>query len=251
MSMVVSLKNPPIIVALCQLKFSSKELIFKELLKLEHIIKQKLPLRKESLQVGINLGNSSIPIGVSKIIGTSDAKIGTYIYFSDDQKTKLEVSEDTITYIDEHQYTGWDVFRDEAVSFFSIFSELLKNVEITRISVRYINRFILPDFDSPQDYFRTQIASSNDDHQLPYPLRNYNFRLIMDLPNSNIYSILNQGVDSMAGSRYEYIFDIDVLDNQNLYFELGGIIKSLNALRDIKNNIFFSNATPKTLELCN
>ena len=48
-----------------------------------------------------------------------------------------------------------------------------------------------------------------------------------------------------------YIFDIDVLDRNNIVFDIGTIDETLERLRDIKNNIFFGNLTNKILELCN
>jgi uncharacterized protein (TIGR04255 family) len=251
-SKMVNLKNPPIIVALCQIKYFLDGIKLDSFLQYDKEIKKFLPLRKENLHVGINLGNASIPIGHAKISGTSEAQIETYIYFSDDQKCKLEISCDTITYIDENPYIGWNHFKEDTLKFFSIFSKLLSVAEIKRMSIRYVNRFCLPEFNNPQDYFNTQISSSNDtENPLPFPLRQYSFKLQMDVPKTSIYSIINQGVEILGTDNYEYIFDIDVLDRQNLIFDMGIINNNLDKLCEIKNKIFFSNTTPKTLDLCN
>ena len=86
-----------------------------DFLKYESQLKHNFPLRKDNIHVGIDLGVSSIPLGVSKFSGTSDAKIESYVYSSDDQKVKLEIFENTITYIDESPYKGWNNFKESAL----------------------------------------------------------------------------------------------------------------------------------------
>jgi uncharacterized protein (TIGR04255 family) len=197
------------------------------------------------------LGKTSVPIGMSKFTGTTDAQIGGYVYFSEDQKSRLEISTDTITFIDEHKYSGWEHFKEMTRSYLSIISNvLIDNCEVTRNSIRFINRFVLDDFDNPQDNFKTLISSA-ENNQLPYPLRQYGFRLLMDIPDTDIYSIVNQNIENIPANKYIYTFDIDVLDMQRLVFNVNTIIENMEYLRIIKNDIFFNNLTQKTLDLCN
>jgi len=221
-----------------------------DFLKFDAQLKRNFPIRKENIQVGIDLGGTSIAMGVSKISGTTDVKIGSYIFSSVDQKLKLEISNSTITYIDESPYKGWENFKESAIKSLLPVSDVLNNIEIFRTSIRFINRFSFDNFDNPQDYFKTLI-SSNDDNQLPYPLRQYGFRLLMDVPDSNIYSIVNQNVENVRTNNFIYTFDIDVLDIEHLNFSLSTLERKMEILRDIKNEIFFGNVTQKTLDLCN
>lgn len=244
------LKNPPIISAICQIKFEKKPELLKEVLQIEPSIRVSLPTRNENVNVGIDLGSTAIPIGVSKISFTSDAKVDTYVYFSNDLKTKLEVQEDTLTFIDENQYLGWDSFKNNALKYFNLFGKMLDGFQLQRASIRFINRFELSDFENPQEYFRTQISSSDELYPLPYPLRQYNFRLVMDVPDSRILASVNQNVQSILNNKYEYIFDIDVLDHMEEPFCLSKLESSLDKLREVKNEIFFRNTTDKALDLC-
>jgi uncharacterized protein (TIGR04255 family) len=244
------LNKPPVVVALMQLKFNASAVKLSEFLKFDSQIKRSLPNRHDNIQVGIDISGSSIPLGVSKISGTSNARIETYVYFSTDQKVKLEISEGKITYIDERPYQGWDAFKKASVLEISVYQELLKHVEIDRVSIRFINRFALTDFDKPQAYFNTLITGS-DDAQLPYPLRQYGFRLLMDIPDTDVFSIVNQQVETVNADSYIYTFDIDVLDRQRLIFNKEALDITMDKLREIKNEIFFNNITSKTLELCN
>jgi len=141
-----NLNKPPIVVALFQIKYTAMDVKLKDFLKYDTQLKHIFPTRRDNIQVGIDLENSAIPLGVSKISGTSDAKIGSYIYFSIDQKNKLEISDNTITYIDERPYQGWNNFKKATIKTLSILSDTLKNIEITRTSIRFINRFTFDNF---------------------------------------------------------------------------------------------------------
>ena len=245
-----NLKNPPVVVALFQLKFNSAGVKLSDFLKYDTILKHNYPIRKDNIQVGIDLGGTSIPLGVSKITGTSDAKIGSYLYCTVDQKIKLEISEGTVTYIDERPYQGWGNFKDSTLKAISSLADILNNTEVSRTSIRFINRFSFDNFDNPQDYFKTLISSS-EDNQLPYPIRQYGFRLIMDIPETDIYSIVNQNVVNERANSFIYTFDIDVLDRQQLIFNKETLAENIESLREVKNDIFFGNVTQKTLDLCN
>lgn len=243
------LNKPPVVVAILQLKYKSQGIKLDDFLKFDAQLKHNLPNRNNNINVGIDVEGSSIPLGVSKISATSDAKIGSYVYFTNDQKIKLEISEDTITYIDERPYKNWGVFKKSALDTIFVLSDILKKSEITRSSIRFINRFVFDNFDNPQEYFNSLITSNEKD--LPYPLVQYGFRLIMDIPQSDIHSIVNQNVENLRANSFAYTFDIDVLDRQNLLFDVETLSISMENLRDIKNEIFFNNITEKTKNLCN
>lgn len=152
-------------------------------------------------------------------------------------KIKLEISESTITYIDERPYQGWDNFKESAIKSLSSLTDILSNIEVVRTSIRFINRFSFDNFDNPQDYFRTLISSS-EDNQLPFPLGQYGFRLLMYVPDSDIYSIVNQNVENVRTNSFMYTFDIDVLDRQRLMFDKETLAENMETLRGIKNEIF-------------
>ncbi len=245
-----SLNNPPVVVALFQIKYNSVNMKLSDFLKFDNQLKHNFPIRRDNIQVGIDLGGSSIPLGVSKFSATSDAKIGSYVYLSVDQKVKLEILDNTITYIDERPYQGWVNFKESSLKTLMVLSGILNNLEITRTSIRFINRFTFENFDNPAEYFKTLISSS-EDNELPFPLRQYGFRLLMDIPDSDIYSIVNQNVENIRANSYIYTFDIDVLDMQHLLFEQETLAVNMEKLRDVKNEIFFNNITQKTIDLCN
>jgi hypothetical protein len=73
-----NLKNPPIVVALFQVKYSAKDGRLEDFLKYDEQIKRHLPIRSDNLQIGIDLGRTSVPLGMSKFTETTDAQIDGY-----------------------------------------------------------------------------------------------------------------------------------------------------------------------------
>ena len=242
------LENPPVVMALFQLKFDSSSVALAEFNQCDNRLKNRFPIRKENVSVGINLHNSSIPLGKSNIKGTSDAKLSSFVYITTDQKEKLEISEGTITFIDEVKYTAWRDFKQKVIDILSMLSEILENIEIYRTSIRFINRFDIPDFSVPQEYVTTVITNSTG--ETTFPIRQYGFRLQYDVPETNIYAIVNQNVEKNLDDRYSYVLDIDVLDRQSILFQLDTISTNLEKIREVKNDLFFESITKKTVELC-
>lgn len=244
-----NLEHPPVVVALLQLKYSATQFKLEDFLKYESLLKKNFPIKRDNLQGSINLDASSIPIGISKISATSNVKIGGYLFATTDQKRRIEITADTITYIDENTYKGWNDFKKDALEIMEILLPTMQAAEITRTSIRFVNRIMLPDFDNPEEYVNTVITSTNPDPF--YPLRQYGFRLLMDVPDTDIYSIVNHNVELLQQDNYLYTLDIDVLDRQCLIFNLETISDNMEALREIKNTIFFNTLSAKTINLCN
>ena len=82
-------------------------------------------------------------------------------------------------------------------------------------------------------------------------MRQYGFRLVTDIPDTDIYSLVNQSIEVIPANKCMYTFDIDVLDKQHLFFDINTICENIEILREVKNRIFFNNLTQKTLDLCN
>lgn len=241
------LKNPPVIVALFQIKFEMGTLELKDFLTLDSILRGHLPNRNDTIEASINVPSTNIPLGVSKISGTSNARIASYVYFSVDQKVKLAISNGSITLTDERPYESWDIFQAEVTLYTRIFSDILSGVTITRTSIRFINQFRFNEFEDPTVYFKTLISAA--DNALPYPVIKYGFKLTLDVED-NIYSIVNQNLEK-APDKYIYTFDIDVLSKANSIFNVDWILTTIQQLRCIKNTIFFNNITEETIKLCN
>lgn len=245
-----NLAKPPVVTAIFQLKFDRGAVKVEDFLKCDSSLKRIFPKRNENIESSLSISPSTrIPLGKAQVSGVTDTRRVGYVYFTTDQKEKLALSESDITYTTEKSYEGWDSFKEFVLRVLGILQPVMENVTIRRTSIRFINQFNFEKFDDPTAYFNTLITSSKNEGNLLYPLMKYGFKLTYDI-EENVYSIVNQNVEHLP-DKFAYIFDIDVLNRNNLMFEINTVSDILEQLRNIKNEIFFGNVTDKTLELCN
>ena len=245
-----NLAKPPVVTAIFQIKFDRDAIKVEDFLRCDSVLKRIFPQRNENIESSLSISPSTkIPLGKAHVSGVTNTRRVGYVYFTTDQKEKLALSETDITYTTEKNYEGWISFKDFVLKILGILEPVMENVTIRRTSIRFINQFNFEKFDDPSVYFNTLITSSKNEGNLLYPLMKYGFKLTYDI-EENIYSIVNQNVEHLP-DKFAYIFDIDVLNRNNLMFEVNLVAEILEYLRNIKNEIFFENVTEKTLELCN
>lgn len=245
----IKLEKPPVILATFQIKFDQEESNITRFLEYDSQIRHTLPKRTDNIHANIDVPGTLV-LGVSKITSTSNAKLTGYTYYTEDQKKKLVIEQDSLTFIDEHKYEGWDYFKESVRNFLKLYSPLLEKNTLRRISIRFINKFSFEEFNNPTDYFKTMVSTVLADGFV-YPLTKYSFKLVFKIPDTDKFAIVNQDLENISVDKYDYIFDIDVLDKRNLIFDEQTVIDTMEELRIIKNNIFFDNITPKTIEKCN
>lgn len=242
------LRIPPVVMAIFQIRFEQNENDLTSFLKFDAQLRLEYPLREDNIQASIDVGQNTIALGVSKISGTSNAKIAGYTYYTNDKKRKLIVEEGSVTFTDENKYEGWEPFKTYISKYVKLLN-FLSNRKIKRTSIRFINQFIFDKFENPIDYFNTTVASSQGS-VFPFPIVKYGFNLLLNV-NETTYSIVNHNLDNPNSEKFIYMFDIDVLDKNEINFDEETILNSFDSLREIKNQIFFSSITDKTKELCN
>ena len=245
----IKLNKPPVILATFQIKFDQEDSNITRFLDYDSVIRHSLPKRTDNIHANIDVPNTLV-LGVSKITSTSDAKLTGYTYFTEDQKRKLVIEQGSLTYIDEHKYEGWEYFKETILGFLKLYSPLLEKHTLRRISIRFINKFSFDEFNNPSDYFKTMVSTVLEEG-FAYPLTKYSFKLIFNISDSDKYAIVNQDLENISVDKFDYIFDIDVLDKRNLIFDEQTVVDTMEELRIIKNNIFFDNITSKTIEKCN
>ena len=243
-----SLAKPPVVTAIFQLKFDNGSVKVEDYLKHDNVLKRDFPQRSENIESSLSLGPATkIPLGKAQVSGVTNTRRTGYVYFTTDQKEKLSLSESDITYTTEKAYEGWDMFKEKVLKILKTLAPIMENVAVRRTSIRFINQFKFDEFDDPTVYFNFQIFSTEG--AMPYPLMKYGFRLTYDI-EEGIYAIVNQNAEHLP-EKYVYIFDIDVLNRNNLLFEINTLDETIEGLRNIKNKIFFENVTEKTLKTCN
>lgn len=248
----INLNNPPVLLAIFQIRYhSTNKFPITEYHNLESAsqIRKEYPKRNDNYNSEI-LGIEGTPVvGVSTLKAKANTHINCITYFTADQKRKFIVCEDSLTYTDENSYTGWDCFKQNILKSLNFLSAKFNEIQIDRISIRFINKFDIPDINNLSEYFNITLSTLRDVN-LQYPINKYSFKYLSQIPDTDIHAIINQAVESNEYNSGFYIFDIDVLSSVNLLCDLGIIATEMEKLRDIKNNIFFENITKKTIELC-
>ena len=243
------LAHPPIVVAICQIKFSPGTVPLETFLGYDAQIKHRYPIRVGNVNAEIGVP-SELRLGENQFTGMSRAKINSYDYRTKEQDLKFVVSEESLVLTDEQPYESWEHFKEKISYILGVYSEVLEGKNIERVSIRFINRFVFDTFENPADYFNILISTSGG-HGFDYDVMKYGFRLTMSIPNTDIVSIVNHNLEPSPSQKYVYTLDIDVLDHAQLVFHRETIESQLDKLSKILTGIFFNNITKKTQELCN
>jgi uncharacterized protein (TIGR04255 family) len=242
------LKSPPVILAIFQLKFThadSGEL--SRMIENDRNIRKMFPLRKDNFHSNIGVQGTPAP-GISMLKAKADTKITAYAYFTPDQKRKLIIEQESVTFANEDLYYGWDSFKKDVMDCLELLAGQLDDCIVKRTSIRFVNKFSLDSFADPLDYFSKTIST---DSEANYPLVKYAFRLNVQVPKTDIAAIINHALEPNSVNNLDYYFDIDVLDHRQVKFDLSLTSKQMEQIRAVKNNIFFDTVKQKTIDLCN
>lgn len=243
------LNNPPVVVAIFQLKFNMNNVKLEDFSKFESMLRHDLTERSENFQASISIPNTTnIPLGKSQVMGETNARRIGYEFFSKEQKRKLSIEEGTITYIDEMPYEGWIVLKKEILKYLNFLAPVLCETTILRTSIRFINQFKFDEFENPAEYFNTLVSATSKESMFAHPVMKFGFQMSLEMGES-VISHVKQSAEKIS-DKIIYTFDIDVLDYNNLIFNIESINATLDGLREHKNDIFFNNLTSKTLALC-
>lgn len=239
-----TLKNPPIILAVAELRFRLPEKY--DIINLKRndgdLIK-KYPNRVDNLT-----GNINIP---GPVIGLSTATVDSrqigYTYTNSDKSRKLIISKENLVYVQEGKYSDWNSFKQEWTYIVNHFADILNGIEIERLSIRFVNQFVVTEMTSPLDYFNSSISAK--DGVIKYSVDLYFYRYIMKVPESYLRLIVINSLQEISSVNYTFIFDIDVLSDEHFTFNLSKISDIMESLREKKNETFFNNITEKTLAI--
>lgn len=237
------IKNPPVILAILEVRFSlNNDISISKLKKNDAIIREQYPNRHDHFTGNINLPPPTA--------GTSTAEVTSqqvgYNYLNDDKTKKIFITKENLVITSEGSYDGWGNFKQNGLDIISAYKDILENATITRVSIRYINKLQLPATINPEEYFNTYIAAREG--TIENPIDSYFLKYRMDFPGRPIKSNVIQSLEEKDSENYKFIFDIDVLSHEELVYDLNNFGQILDDLRDIKNDIFFKNLTETALK---
>lgn len=243
------LNNPPVIVAIFQIKINLPEdFIFNEFISNDKEIRTKFPDRNDNYHSNIGVQGTPAP-GISFVKAKADTHIESYAYTTKDLTKKFFIEQGSIRYAFEGGYKEWELFKVECMQCLKLIEVQLQRCKVVRTSIRFINKFKFDSFNDPLDYFTTTI-SIDSDSKLNNPVTGFAYRFNQQIPNSSIRTVINHALEKIE-DKFDYYFDIDVLDNNSFDFNIEHLDLLMEEMRDIKNTLFFETLKDKTINLCN
>jgi len=216
-----NLPHPPVVLAVFELRYQTEAgFNIINFLENEGKIRQDYPERVNKVHGDINLPTLTMGVSTAQV---SSQQTG-YVFLSSDKLRKVTISTESLVFTLEGAYPG-----------------------CSRTSIRFINRFALPDNDDPTEYFNTVITAAEG--VIEGPVDSYFFRYIRSVPDTEIKVIVNNSLEDTVSEMSNFIFDIDVLCHEHFECNLDYLSEKLERIRAEKNEVFFKNITEKTLEI--
>jgi uncharacterized protein (TIGR04255 family) len=158
------------------------------------------------------------------------------------------VRRDGFTFSLLHPYDSYEVFKAEAMPLWARYREVAQPIEIERLSLRYINRILLPREDPSKDVYELSdwIRFYPEFPDQLGPAADYMMRVVHQHPNNGRYvSVVTFSPDRdfAAPGRLPIIFDIEAYfqtESSPPDEELWAIFDDL---RQFKNDVFFAAMT--------
>jgi uncharacterized protein (TIGR04255 family) len=190
-------------------------------------------------KVEVKKGEAPVSTTVDKIIG--------YWFEPSDNKQIFQARINGFTFNRLKPYETWESFRAEAFRLWQLYSKLV-SPEITRIAVRYINKFSVP---LPiSDFNEYLTAAPVVPAGLPQAVSSFLNRVVIPFPDIDTTAIVTQVFEQLEDPHLlPLILDIDVFKMDSKGISEEEAWRVLESFRDIKNKIFFASITAKAREL--
>lgn len=238
-------ENAPIILSILQFRYKKIEEFNAEKVKRKGLeITGEFPQVIERIIQQIHF-NGNKPDGTTHV-SLDQKEIDGVQFISKDKRRNLVIGRDRFTYEMHGKYPGWDIFIKEPMHFWNLFKEEIGDVELTGLSLRYVNRINLPiDFHDISEYFTTFIQSTTGEHNI----NTFQIRYTSVEPDKNLTSHVGHVLEPPIDNKYPYLFDIDVIYLSPIEDMPTKVWEIFNVLRKKKNAIFNDGLSDKTKEL--
>lgn len=196
----------------------------------------------------------NIEVGLEgKADGTAVEVIGKK-YEAIDGKRVVQFRKDGFTLSFLRPYTSWEELQAEAKKLFNVYkSKIASESSITRIAVRYINHIDVPSPCDLQDYLTSPPSVPKElSQQLTGFLTQNTINIAKFGAIARIVQSSAEGGDrDLNTNKPSILLDIDVIKFMDPQLELedDSLWSHFEDLRQIKNDIFYSSITEKTVEL--
>lgn len=171
-----------------------------------------------------------------------------YLFSASDEKQVVQFRLDGFTFSRLRPYTRWEQVYPEAARLWEIYRDGTSPVAVNRLAVRYINSIEVPS--KAFDYDEYFTAAPKIPPQLPQILAKFFTRIVVPFQERNAWAAIALAPSDVPDPlKTTIILDIDVFSQVNIGPKDSRIHEVFAALREIKNQIFFSSVTEKTKEL--
>lgn len=177
---------------------------------------------------------------------TPDVSQYGFKFFNPGTKEFLQATRNFFAYSRTSKYTEWLDFRNTASARLISFLRDSQAVNVSRVALRYINKFQIPyDHENLDRYLRIRPVMGNLAQKRPESLT-----LQYTLPISDIDGRAKVGMrlERAADEKWQVLLDIDVFVSGNFSPTEEAIVAELDKLRDVKNDIFKESLTDETLK---
>jgi len=176
-----------------------------------------------------------------------DLGVTGYQFSSADEKYVAQFRRDGFSFSRLAPYTSWEDAFGRAATLWKLFYELSHPIEVSRIAVRTINRILLPVPVSDLSKYLT--APPSVPPGTPNELLGFLTQLLVTDRATNILSNIIQTVEQGPRTTHiSIILDTDVYLERPFQPADATLLKQFNALRHLKNLIFFRSLTPEMIE---
>lgn len=241
------LRNAPILEAVIDVRVAGAKVSeSSEFRQIHAAVKDTYPRIEEirALQATFSIDASE---GAAVSAGAMDAESVGIRLTSEDERRVVQLRRDGYTFSRLAPYTSWDDIRAESWEMWARYAAVAKPDAVTRIALRYINKLDLP-LES-RDLSRFLTTPPRIPEGIPATISGFFHRTGVDCVGGKFKGWITQAAEPNANAGLVTVFlDFDVAQEGS--FQIGDEIDStLSELREIKNSMFFSSVTEKTLEM--
>jgi uncharacterized protein (TIGR04255 family) len=221
-------------------------------------VSQKTGVNLESLRPAVEQAKEEYPIEKkSKLISflydmeeekakSSEPLVRGYALWNREETQVVQFRLDGFTFNRVKEYQTWEDLYLQATKWWDLYVSVMKPVEVTRLSVKYINRILLPDADYPVYLTRPPARPLG----IKGTISQFLYQVTVNT-EPNITAVITQAVEpNWEDGKVPVLLDIDVSQQVNLEPKDTRIGSSLAELRLLKNDIFFENLTEEAIKLC-
>ena len=168
-------------------------------------------------------------------------------FFTDDGQKSYFVHPNSFSFSQLFPYKNWDAFSSEARRLWLNYRTVRQPEEISKISVRYLNRIEVPHTEFElNDYFRYSLSLPS---AFPQDYHNFFLQVSLDLDAINgVASITLTPIGERDGVT-PIILDIELTSYEDIPLEEDKLWEFFGVLREEKNKIFEAVITDKTRSL--